>query len=347
MNLKNGGLIALICIINIVGCSSNNTINSSWMADNKKALSPKKLTDVVIPGSHYSNAYDINWSPNTPLTVCNGETHVPASNAAKIEEMIQANPQQASNSDFISYLNTQTNSVRAQLNNGIRYLEFKVCIQNANYYTSNYYLTDTLDNTFDQIASFINSNDDEIIFIDIDNNIYTDYANLTNNDLNIFHNYLQTKFGSYLLPKKDWQKLTFKDIWNTKHRIILISSNPVLTKYYDVWDKNDIINPIPDPEYNTIKKLTLIQQSLQNESNLAKDGKFNLMPIYSGFNPERDSLNQLKMQSNDHLIIDYLRSLPATTPLNIIVTDKKYNRLLVDYSLQKNLGIKKASIESQ
>lgn len=347
MNLKRRMLITSICLANIIGCSSSNTINSSWMADNKKALSQKKLSDVIIPGSHYSNAYNIDATANTPLIICDGETHTPASNASKIEDMIKANPQQASNADFINYLNTQTNNVRAQLNNGIRYLEFKVCIQNANYYTSNYYLTDTLDNTFDQISNFINSNDDEIIFIDIDNNIYTDYTNLTNNDLNIFHNYLQTKFGSYLMPKKDWQKLTFKDIWSTKHRIIFISSNPVLTKYYDVWDKNEIMNPIPDAEYNTIKKLTLIQQTLQNESDLINDGKFNLMPIYSEFNPMRNSLNQLKTPSNDHLIIDYLRSLPANTPLNIIVTDKKYNRLLVDYSLQKNLGIVKSSSESQ
>jgi hypothetical protein len=346
MNLKNGILFTSICLINIVACSSSNTVNESWMADNKKVLANKKLTDIVIPGSHYSNAYDIDNSKNN-LIVCSGETHNPLSDAAQIEKLIESNSQQISNTDFINYLNTQTNSVRSQLNNGVRYLEFKVCIQSANYYTSNYYLTDTLDNTINQISEFINSNNGEIILIDLDNNIYTDYGTLTNNDINIFHNYLQTKFGSYLMPKKDWQKLTLGDIWATKHRIILISSNPILTKYYDVWDKNEILNLSPTPEYNTIKKLTLVQQTLDNESSTPQNGKFNLLPIYSEFNPERDSPNQLKTPVNDHLIIDYLRSLPLNTPLNIIVTDKKYNRLLVDYSLQKNLGIAKLANESQ
>jgi hypothetical protein len=45
------------------------------MADNKKVLANKKLTDIVIPGSHYSNAYDIDNSKNN-LIVCSGETHM-------------------------------------------------------------------------------------------------------------------------------------------------------------------------------------------------------------------------------------------------------------------------------
>lgn len=345
MNLRNSLLLALIYQISLVGCSSSNTINSSWMADNKKALTAKKLTDIVIPGSHYSNAYNLDNTKGA-LVVCIGETNPPLSNNAQIESMIKASPQQITNTDFVNYLNTQTNSVRSQLNNGIRYLEFNVCIQSANYYTSNYYLTDTLENDLNQISDFMSSNEDEVILIDIDH-IYTDYGSLSSNDLNIFHNYLQTKFGSYLMPKKDWQQLTFKDIWSSKHRIILLSSNPMLTKYYDVWDKSEVMNTPPEAEYNTIKKLTMIQQTIQNESMTVNNSKFRLLPIYSSFDPQRDSLNQLKSVSNDHLVIDYLRSLPLNTPLNIIVTDKKYNRLLVDYTLQKNLGIVKSSSESQ
>jgi len=342
-------LLTLISTITLGACSSSNTINSSWMADNKKSLLNKKLSTVAIPGSHYSNAYGlVDDGQKQNLIVCSGEVNGPAKTLdAELAQLIQANPQQVSEADFLNYLNTQSNNIRAQLNNGIRYLELKVCLQNANYYTSNYYLTETLDQVFNQVLDFINSNDDEIIFIDLDNNFYTDYGSLTNNDINIFHNYLQTRFGSYLMPKKDWQQLTFKDIWATKHRIIILSSNPLLTKYYDIWDKNEVLNAPPQAEYTTIKKLTLVQQTVKTESAMMNNGKLNILPIYSEFDPEHGSLGQLKSTPNDHLIIDYLYSLPTNTYLNIIVSDHKYNRLLVNYTLHKNLGITKPHAESQ
>ncbi len=319
----------------MIACSSNNTLNSTWMADNQKSLGNKKLNQLIIPGSHFSNAYGL--SNNKQLIVCNGETFKDnMSNNAKLASLINGNSS-ISQEEFVNYLNTQNNNITGQLNNGVRYLELQICLQNANYYTSNYYLTDSLDSIIKQIKDFIDDNPKELIIIDLDNNIRSDYGYMTENDINILHNYLQMQFGSYLTPRQNWQNLTLEDIWATKHRIILLSANPNLIKYYDVWNKNEFVNEPEEASYTTIKKLTLIQKYAQAESG-SMTNNLKILPIYSDFNPQSNTLNQLSKNPNDHLILDYLYSLPAKVPLNIIVSDRQYNRQLVDFAIYKNLS---------
>lgn len=326
----------LAIILELTACSSNNTL-ATWMADNQNSLGHKKLSEITIPGSHLSNAYGMTDNPH--LVVCTGETQPEnMSTNATLANLIKAD-KNSRQKEFINYLNTQSHDITSQLNNGIRYLELQICLQNAGYYTSNYYLTNSLDNIIKQIHHFIVKHPNELIIIDLDNNIRSDYGALTDNDINILHNYLQINFGSYLTPKLNWQNLTMNDMWATKHRIILLSTNSELTRYYDVWDKHTVVYKSERPTYTTIKKLTLIQKYTQpkiDESNI-NTVKFSILPIYTYFIPEVDSLNQLSNNPNDDLLFEYLYSLPATTNINIIIADSKYNRRLVEFAIYKNL----------
>lgn len=315
----------------ISACSSSS-FNSSWMDDNSNKIATKKINQVLIPGSHFSNAYSLTG--NKDLNICVGETmNNSLSTNAKIATLVTENaviPQ----SDFISYLNTQENNIHDQLNSGIRYLELQICLQNEVYYTSNYYLTDSLDLIVKQIKDFMNNNPQEIIFVDLDNNLRSENGQMSENDINNLHNYLQMAFGSSLTPKHDWQELNFKKLWNTKHRIVLLSSNPIFTNYYDVLNKNEVVASNGVAHYTTIKKLTAIQEQL----NLPNDTKNDLVitPIYNWFDPERNSIAQIETLNNDHLIFDYLSTIPESSPLNIIVGDRSYNNQLVDYIIQVN-----------
>lgn len=324
--------IIISCITaGILSACSSSGFNSSWMNDNTDKLAAKKINQILIPGSHFSNAYGLD---NKNLNICVGETISNSlSTNAKIAKLVTENaviPQ----SDFITYLTTQEHNIGDQLNSGIRYLEIQVCLQNDTYYTSNYYLTATLDSIVQQIKNFMNNNPQEIIFIDLDNNLRSENGPMSENDLGNLHDYLQITFGSYLTPKQDWQQLTFKKLWKTKHRIILMSSNPMFTRYYDVLDKNQVVTSNGIAHYTTIKKLTAIQDQL----NFPSDSKNDLMitPIYNWFDPERNSITQIETLNNDHLIFDYLSTIPESSPLNIIVGDRNYNNQLVDYTIQIN-----------
>lgn len=319
-------------VAGVISACSSSGFNSSWMNDNSNKLSTKKINQTLIPGSHFSNAYGIVNNRN--LNICIGETlRGGLSTNAKIAKLVTENsliPQD----DFITYLNTQEDNIGNQLRDGIRYLEIQICLQNDIYYTSNYYLTDSLNSIVKQIKDFMNDNPHEIIFIDLDNNLRSEDGQMSENDLNNLHNYIQMSFGSSLTPKKDWQDLTFKKLWNTQHRIILLSSNPIFTHYYDVLNKNEVVTSNGVAYYTTIKKLTAIQEQLT----LPKDSKNNLVitPIYNWFDPERNSLTQIETLNNDHLIFDYLSTIPESSPLNIIVGDRNYNNQLVDYTIQVN-----------
>lgn len=315
-----------------VSACSSSSFNSSWMSDNSNKFAAKKINQVLIPGSHFSNAY--NLIDNKDLNICVGETiNNSLSTNAKIATLVTENEVIPQN-DFTSYLNTQENNIHDQLNSGIRYLELQICLQNEVYYTSNYYLTDSLDLIVKQIKDFMNDNPQEIIFIDLDNNLRSENGQMSENDINNLHNYLQMAFGSSITPKQDWQELTFKKLWNTKHRIILLSSNPMLTHYYDVLNKSEVIASNSVAYYTTIKKLTAIQEQLT----LPNDSKNNLVitPIYNWFDPESNSITQIETLNNDHLIFDYLSTIPESSPLNIIVGDRSYNNQLVDYTIRVN-----------
>lgn len=324
--------IAMAGIAGIISACSSSSLNSSWMNDNSNKIAPKKINQILIPGSHFSNAY--NLANNKDLNICVGETmNSGLSTNAKIATLVTENeliPQ----GDFTSYLNTQENNIHDQLKSGIRYLELQICLQNEIYYTSNYYLTDNLDLIIKQIKDFMNDNPKEIIFIDLDNNLRSENGQMSEKDINNLHNYLQTAFGSSLTPKQDWQNLTFKKLWNTKHRIILLSSNPIFTNYSDVLNKDEVATSNGVAYYTTIKKLTAIQEQL----NLPSDSKNDLVitPIYNWFDPERNSITQIETINNDHLIFDYLSTIPESSPLNIIVGDRSYNNQLVDYTIQIN-----------
>ena len=321
---------SIIPTLFLIACSTSS--NSSWMADSSSQLSRKYLSQIIIPGTHYSNAYGLAKSTN--LNVCSGETLVGnISNNAKIAQLVEQGGDQA---DFLNYLNTQDHDISQQLNNGIRYLELEVCLQNSTYYTANYYLTAKLEKVLQQIKAFIQSNPQEIIFIDLDNNLRAEYGYMTATDINQLHNLLQLQFGSYLTPKQNWQQLTMAKMWETKHRIILLSANLNLSNYYDVWDKNQLVTQPESANYTTIKKLTSIQEYLQSESTPTIPQNLSIIPIYSLFNPGSNNLSVLHSNSNQRLIMDYLYTLPQTTRLNIIVSDHQYNRQLVDFARQKN-----------
>ena len=56
-----------------------------------------------------------------------------------------------------------------------------------------------------------------------------------------------------------------------------------------------------------------------------------------GVSLDEDKENWLEAINNDHLIFDYLSTLPESTPLNILVGDRGYMNQLVNYTIQVNL----------
>ncbi len=325
-------LSTLVAWLGLSACSSNHM--NSWMEDYSVQIESKPLSQVLIPGSHFANAYGIN--SNQHLVICSGETKQGAlSTNAYLAQLIATSGKQSAH-DFLNYLTTQNSNISEQLNSGIRYLELQICLQDANYYTSNYYLTDTLDSIIQQIKDFLKENPQELIIIDVDNNLHSNSGIFTKVEAKNFHEYLQLNLSKNLLSKQAWPSLTFNKIWKSKQRIILFSTNQYLVTYPEIWNKNEVTLTRELAHYTTIKKLTALQKTIQAESTINNQQYYSIIPIYSWLSAESNNIAQLKRNSNDHLILEYLYTLPPTAKLNIIVTDHQYLRPLANFALQKN-----------
>lgn len=321
----------VILVLCLSACSSTNGSHASWMGDHAKQLRDKRINQLTLPGTHFANAYDLT----SHMPICQGEISAMTNNAKLAQLLLgqSATKQQ----EFMAYLNTQDQPIYNQLKHGMRYLELQICWQNATYYTANYYLTATLAASLQQIRTFLNDNSQELLIIDLDDNLRSPTGLMTREEIALLHDYLQQQLGHYLIPEAEEQPLTLAQLWQSPQRIILLSSNPWLGEYDDVWNKATTVLSTGHAHYTTIKKLTAIQAAIEVATTTA-DNKLNIIPIYSWYDAELNNSTQIKSNSNDHLILDYLYSLPATTPLNIIVTDHQYAQPLVDFAIQKNIS---------
>lgn len=314
----------------LFGCSSTQD-NSRWMSQNKSALGNKTLGQITIPGSHFANAYELNSS----LPICKGETLASSQTTNAKIIMLNGHVVESSADEFVTYLNTQDENIYQQLNSGIRYLEIQVCLQDNIFYTSNYFIGDNLNNIITQINHFLNENPDEIILLDLDNNVRDETGFLGNHGAKQLNALFTQSFKDRLITKteiNDIHKQQLKQIWQTKGRVLIISSNPTLISD-NIWDKNSLVGLDATPRWTTIKKLTNIQIAVDElqESNIAY---MSIIPIYSRFDPERNTPQEIGNNFNNHLIVDYLYTFPESTPLNILVSEGQFNYDIVKFSLR-------------
>lgn len=307
------------CVAAVIIASCANP-KSSWMEDNYQAINSKTISQITMPGSHIANAYNIN-SGNV---VCKGEI-VPNSLSSNAQLQHYITSQSTLDQElFLSYLNTQDNDVYHQLKNGIRYLEFQICKQDGHYYTSNYYLTGSLAIIADQIKDFLEHHSQEIVILDFDNNLWNENGYMDGVDLATFYNNLEKTFGSSITPK-DKANLTIGELKNQHYQIILMSSNPILNSYPNVWDKSKIAIA-PPAEYSTIKKITTLQDLIGNNESKA-DNKLAILPVYSKFSLGATNSSFSKTDEDDWIISNYLQNNIKNRPTIIVIDNGATNSI--------------------
>lgn len=321
--------LSLIAGISFYGCSTiglNN--NNNWMDINSSQLQNKNLSDIRIPGSHYANAYGIK---NAATPICQGEiNNIPPTRSAAIAKLVQKD-NKITLDQLADYYNLENKDVYDQLNSGIRYLDIQICLQNNTFYTSNYFLTEQLDSILNQVKTFISENPKEVLIIDFDHRIWDEHGAISKQNIPALHQLIADKFGKLLIKKTAVSELTFNKIWKGYGRVLIMSSNNDLNSYDDIWNKDKLITVSSEATWTTIKKLTNIQLTLNKIESTNTDG-MTIIPIYSSFNPQKNTTQEIGNNFNNYLVMDYLYSLPDSTPINIIVGDNEYLDALVRFS---------------
>lgn len=330
-SFKNA-IASFAALVTISACSTYGQDPSQWMMENKSQLENKPLSQVLIPGTHYANAYDIT-SKN--LTICKGELESSSmTNNAKFAIFAGQNNDVISQDSLLSYLNTQDSDIYEQLEHGIRYLQLQICYQDNNFYTSNYYLSDRLDSITQQIKLFTTKNSKEIIIVDLDNNIRDESGLISSQNADKLYLALHNSLKNVLIPTTESKELTFDQIWNNKGRVLLMSSNPELIKHNDIWNRNTIVYTNNQaPAWASIKNITAAQLNITRVKD-STDKKLSTISIYSQFNPDKNSIEEFNHVIDQNLILSYLYLLPESSPLNIVIGDKFYNNSLVNFAIQ-------------
>ena len=325
-------LRTLISAILISGCASNS---ATWMQDSSSYISNKKITDLTIPGAHIANAYDINKKS----MLCKGEI-LPQSYSNNGQIYLQVSNESDSEDKqnlFLAQLNTQDNDIAYQLQKGMRYLELQICAQSQEFYTSNVYLTENFADIAEQINRFTIGHPDEIIILDFDNNLRSESGYMTPAEIGRFHDYLTRLFGTAIVPKNKMYQ-TISELQNQHYQIIILSSNPTLISYPDIWDKNQIANSI-DAQSATIKKLSLLEMVLGGNTQLSHN-KINILPIYPDLKIDdlTEETNE-DSQADQSILMNYLQ-LNITNHPAIIVANKINAASLENLIIQQDINEK-------
>lgn len=318
-----------LAIMSITACSYTGTNN--WMGQNKDIFKQKNITNITLPGSQLANSYNIKISKNTLL--CPGESMVENPTiSSKLYNIWSSG--KVNDDEFQDYINVQNQNIYSQLNSGVRYIELKICLLDNQFYTSDYFITDSLNTVFKQINKFISSNPNEIIIVDLDNQMFNKNGYLNESELATLNQQIVQTFKDLLIPNKgSIAQLNMSKLWSNRGRILVMSSNPILNKNSYIWDKNYLVGVNLHPTWSTIKKLTEIQEF--TESTTHPVNKLSIVPLYSTFNPDINNLEEVNNNIGHSLITDYVFTLPESAPLNIVVGNKFYIDDITRYTLLK------------
>ncbi|WP_263322095.1 hypothetical protein [Endozoicomonas sp. Mp262] len=204
-------IVFLAFLLSINGYASYNT--ETWMEDLYGKDSTVKLSEIVIPGSHDSGAFDV--SPHKDK-------------AAKFK----GKPYPI---DFIqNWSETQSKTIRQQLDSGIRFLDFRLESVGNQIHFSHGVIFDEISTLFQDVFDFTNKNTEEVVIVRIQetdsapSNTMTKFFDKFCNDAN---------FKSHFVPETRKSDLSFSNLLNSGKRIILVSGeSPPSSCGGIVWD---------------------------------------------------------------------------------------------------------------
>lgn len=209
----------------------------NWMKGLKNrypAFANAAIKEIVLPGTHDSGTYKINqkssYSPDEPY----GSEFLDFIKHFDLAHLI-----------FVKWSKTQPNSIKQQLDNGIRYFDLRVCGHNNTNYICHGKYSDQLSNVIDQIKRFIDNPDhgNEIILLD-----FNHFYNVNTTAHHVLISELIEKLGPRIADRDNYSANTkLKEFWHdNKQVIILYNHNESLAQYSQLWPISSINSPWPN-----------------------------------------------------------------------------------------------------
>lgn len=226
-----------VSIIFSVSVFADDTNWMSQIPDNRI------LNQLIIPGTHNSGSYDItstskfSLSDNNPLPTW-------------IEQISNILPASLVRTIVAGWSKTQPYSITDQLNNGVRYLDFRVCDFESHLYLCHTLISARLKDTLQQIQTFVQNHPSEIILLDI-NHIY----NVNNSaDETQLVQLLQQYLGNIAVPNTYHTTDTIGTLRQSQRNVIIFMdtdqtiNDPTALQFSTqyLWHERNINSPWPN-----------------------------------------------------------------------------------------------------
>ncbi len=218
--------------------SDSNTAN--WMS---QIPNDRTLNQLIIPGTHDSGTDSITSSSYFSISD-------PGPLPAWLEEISNILSASIIRPIVAGWSKTQPYSISDQLNNGIRYFDFRVCYAKSDFYLCHTMLGDLVTDALKNIQTFAQAHPSEIIIID-----FNHFYGITDNAIETaLLTTLKNNLDDLAVPNTYNSKSTMGQIRESKRQIIILMdtnqpiSTPDLQQFAAtyLWHERRINSPWPN-----------------------------------------------------------------------------------------------------
>ena len=218
--------------------ADSNTAN--WMS---QIPNDRTLNQLIIPGTHDSGTDSITSSSYFSISD-------PGPLPAWLEEISNILPASIIRPIVAGWSKTQPYSISDQLNNGIRYFDFRVCYAKSDFYLCHTMLGDLVSDALKNIQTFAQAHPSEIIIVD-----FNHFYGITDSTIETaFLTTLKNNLGDLAVSNTYHSKSTMGQIRQSKRQIIILMdtnqpiSTPDLQQFAAtyLWHERRINSPWPN-----------------------------------------------------------------------------------------------------
>lgn len=304
LNFFMTALIALQLFNGPVIAQQSSEDYPNWMAQHREVLSKLPLSRVPILGSHDASSCYIN-----------GNSQPSSGYIDRDGNHIVRLPGESG----VGLAKCQSESIRAQLDHGSRFLVLPVCTQEGEYWSFHIWLTRPLfgeHGIFGEIKQFLASFPNEIILVDFRAPLYTETGRMNLDEEKHFYQKVRQELGSFIIRRGSFGETTMGDIWKGNGRILIIGY-PEADDPADpfIWDEEEMEShwmDTTDPE----ELMSDLTEELQMWSENPDPSR---LYVLQGVTTTREKLENA-LNTNE-LLQKHLASDWRNFPINVVLVD--------------------------
>ncbi len=231
---------------------------SNWMGSLKSVypqFSKAAIKDIILPGTHDSATSGIE---------INSEFSPDGSAITKRLKILKSLP--LYNQIFAYWSKTQPLTIKQQLDQGIRYLDLRLCDKNGEVYSCHGKYSDNISTIIQQVKAFTDDpeNKNEIILLDMNH-----FYNMSRGEHALVIHLLLSQLGDKIADSYAFNASTpLNQFWEKNKQIIVIYHNKEQAKHYpQLWPSSTISSRWPNKQ----KSSDLIQYLNSNLNNRLND----------------------------------------------------------------------------